>query len=170
MGQCVSESTLTRPRRVHKRMMPMPSSTLHSMFSFRTCSTTVLASLFYLAIFTSLYVTQNGPSVPSRQKQHALGLNVEQAYRDLHVVSVPSYTVRNAHILPVDRRKSSSLQFASKRYHPRFLVGTSTSHSKRLRFHPRRGRRPYERRIRGFGVRKQLNSRVFPREQHSREG
>jgi hypothetical protein len=74
--------------------MPVSSSTLHSIFSLRTGSTTVLASLFYLAIFTSLYVTQNGPSVPSGQAQHALGLNVERAYRDLHVVSVPSYAVR----------------------------------------------------------------------------
>ncbi len=67
------------------------SSILQSIFSFRTGSTTVLASLFYLAVFCSLYVTQYGPRVPSVDKQHTLGISVDQAYRDLHLVGPYSY-------------------------------------------------------------------------------
>ena len=67
----------------------MSTSKIQAFFSFRTVSTTAVASLFYLAIFTSLYVTQYGPSVPSLQSQYALGLSVEHAYRDLHLVSCP---------------------------------------------------------------------------------
>ncbi|KAI9445618.1 hypothetical protein BJY52DRAFT_1315924 [Lactarius psammicola] len=63
------------------------SSILQTIFSFRTGSTTVLASLFYLAIFVSLYRTQSGPQVPSIDRQHALGISVDQAYRDLHLVT-----------------------------------------------------------------------------------
>ncbi|KAI9441833.1 hypothetical protein H4582DRAFT_1420677 [Lactarius indigo] len=63
------------------------SSILQTIFSFRTGSTTVLASLFYLAVFVSLYATQSGPRVPSVDRQHALGLSVDQAYRDLHLVA-----------------------------------------------------------------------------------
>ncbi|KAH9990656.1 hypothetical protein BJV74DRAFT_421616 [Russula compacta] len=63
------------------------SSVLHSIFSFRTGSTTVLASLFYLAIFISLYITQYGPSVPAIERQHALGLDLPQAFRDLHLIA-----------------------------------------------------------------------------------
>ncbi|KAH8981758.1 hypothetical protein EDB86DRAFT_416246 [Lactarius hatsudake] len=63
------------------------SSILQTIFSFRTGSTTVLASLFYLAVFVSLYITQSGPHVPGVDRQRALGLSVDQAYRDLHLVA-----------------------------------------------------------------------------------
>ncbi|KAF8262682.1 hypothetical protein EI94DRAFT_663412 [Lactarius quietus] len=63
------------------------SSTLQSIFSFRTGSTTVLASFFYLAVFVSLYITQSGPQVPSVDRQYSLGLSVNEAYRDLHLVA-----------------------------------------------------------------------------------
>lgn len=63
------------------------SSTLQTVFSFRTGSTTVLASLFYLTIFVSLYITQSGPQVPGVDRQHTLGLSVDQAYRDLQQVT-----------------------------------------------------------------------------------
>ena len=62
------------------------ASTLQTLFSFRTGSTTVLASLFYLAVFVSVYITQYGPQVPSVDRQHTLGLSVNEAYRDLHMV------------------------------------------------------------------------------------
>jgi hypothetical protein len=62
------------------------SSTLQPIFSFRTGSTTVLAFLFYLAVFVSLYITQSGPQVPSVDRQLTLGLSVDQAFRDLHLV------------------------------------------------------------------------------------
>jgi len=116
-------------------------SILHSILSFHTGSTTILASLFYLVIFISLYRTQNGPSVPSIQKQHALGLDVDHAYRDLHLVSLlPSHAVYSAYrVLILDRRASSPLQFSSKRRRARFLAGATTRNSKRTRFYPRRG-------------------------------
>jgi hypothetical protein len=73
--------------------MSISSTILQPIFSFRTPSTTALASLFYLAIFTSLYVTQYGPSVPGLQNQHALGMSVERAYRDLHSVDCQSHII-----------------------------------------------------------------------------
>ncbi|KAI0301738.1 hypothetical protein B0F90DRAFT_1936153 [Multifurca ochricompacta] len=63
------------------------SSILQSLFSFRTGSTTVFAVLFYFAVFLSLYLTQYGPQVPSLERQHAFGLSVESAYRDLHRIA-----------------------------------------------------------------------------------
>ncbi|KAH9018391.1 hypothetical protein EDB85DRAFT_1873820 [Lactarius pseudohatsudake] len=63
------------------------SSSLQPIFSFRTGPTTVLASLFYLAVFVSLYTIQSGPRVPSVDRQHTLDLSVDQAYRDLHLVA-----------------------------------------------------------------------------------
>jgi hypothetical protein len=70
-----------------------------SAFSFRTSSATAFVSLFYLAIFTSLYLTQDGPSLPSLQRQNVLGLSVEHAYRDLHLLSsqamsFPTFLIR----------------------------------------------------------------------------
>ncbi|KAH9961137.1 hypothetical protein BGW80DRAFT_1463970 [Lactifluus volemus] len=47
-----------------------------SIFSFRTGSATAFVSFFYLAIFTSLYLTQYGPSLPTLQKQNELGMSI----------------------------------------------------------------------------------------------
>ena len=62
-----------------------------AIFSFRTLasSTTFFAALLYLVIFTFLYITQYGPSVPPLQRQPALGFDLGQAYQDLHRVSFP---------------------------------------------------------------------------------
>lgn len=79
------------------------SSILQTIFSFRTGSTTVLASLFYLAVFVSLYITQSGPQVPGVDRQHALGLSVDQAYRDLHLVAERPHPY-NSHQNDVVRR------------------------------------------------------------------
>ena len=72
------------------------SSTLQSIFSFRTGSTTVLASLFYFAVFVSLYITQSGPQVPSVDRQLTLGLSVDQAFRDLHLVGFMCHAILNS--------------------------------------------------------------------------
>ena len=156
---------------IHACVSPtLDMSILHSIFSFRTSSTTTLASLFYFVIFISLYRTQNGPSVPSVQKQHALGLDVEHAYRDLHLVSLPSRAVCSTYRgLILDRRASSPLQFPSKRYRARFLARTTARNSERTRFYPRRGWCPHERGIRGFRDRKQHKSHVFSGKEYSRE-
>ncbi|KAI0264235.1 hypothetical protein BC834DRAFT_884353 [Gloeopeniophorella convolvens] len=62
-------------------------SILQAIFSFRTGSTTVLASLLYLGLFVSVYITQLGQPVPSTDAQRALGLDLERAYQDLHVIA-----------------------------------------------------------------------------------
>jgi hypothetical protein len=123
------------------RVIPiLDMSTLLSILSFRTGSTTILVSLFYLVIFISLYRTQNGPSVPSIQKQHALGLDVEHAIRDLHQVCLPSHALCSTYRVPfLDRRASPPLQFPSKRRRTQLFARTTTRNSKRTRFCPRRG-------------------------------
>jgi hypothetical protein len=68
------------------RLFRIPYSNM-SIFSFRTSVATAFVSIFYLAIFTSLYLTQYGPSLPTLQRQDTLGLSVEHAYRDLHLLS-----------------------------------------------------------------------------------
>ena len=55
-----------------------------------SASATLLASLLYLSIFTFLYITQYGPSIPPLQRQHALGFNLGHAYKDLHRVCFPN--------------------------------------------------------------------------------
>jgi hypothetical protein len=74
-------------------LAPVASLPMSLIFSFCTGSTTFLAALLYLAIFTFLYITQYGPSVPSLQRQLALGFNLGQAYQDLHRVSFPGHAV-----------------------------------------------------------------------------
>ena len=85
------------------------SSVLHmSVFSFRTGSTTFFAVLIYLPIFTFLYTTQYGPSVPPLQRQLALGPNLGQAYQDLHRVSFLGHAIYYIHRFspPLDRLRS----------------------------------------------------------------
>lgn len=85
------------------------SSTLQSIFSFRTGSTTTLASLFYLAVFVSLYITQFGPRIPSVDRQHTLGLSVDQAFRDLHLVCLCAYMRFFIRLLSFFRRLQDDL-------------------------------------------------------------
>ena len=118
------------------------SSILQTIFSFRSGSTTVLASLFYLAIFVSLYRTQSGPQIPSVDRQHTLGFSVDQAYRDLHLVGSyaicdPSYI---SYLFLIGCRTTSSLQFAPKRCCTPFPATKGTRHSKRTRLCPCRRR------------------------------
>jgi hypothetical protein len=74
-----------------------------SVFAFRTCSTTVLASFLYLVIFTFLYITQYGPSVPPLKTQHALGFDLGHAYQDLHRVSLPKPCDIHSVFTPVEQ-------------------------------------------------------------------
>lgn len=55
--------------------------------AFRTIPTTVLVLLAYLAIFTSVLLTDQLPGVPKKQR----GLDLNQAYADLHHVGVASF-------------------------------------------------------------------------------
>jgi hypothetical protein len=80
--------------------MAIPSY-LQSVFAFRTISTTIFASFFYLSVFISIYITQYAPSVPAIAKQQALGLNFERAYRDLHLVSLLRHVVFGTHHVAV---------------------------------------------------------------------
>jgi hypothetical protein len=75
-----------------------------------SASATSFPSLLYLAIFTFLYVTQYGPSVPALQRQHALGFNVKHTYDDLHWVSFPGgHAVCSIFTFQVDCGPSTSL-------------------------------------------------------------
>ena len=88
-----------------RSIIVMPATS--SIFSFHTGPTTVLASLLYLAIFTSVYITQYGPSVPSLQRRPALGFNLGHAYQDLHRVSFPGHAVYGIHhFTPPNRLRS----------------------------------------------------------------
>lgn len=62
------------------------SSFLQSVFGFRTVPTTVFLILIYAAAFVSLYVTDQLPAVPAVEKQHGYGVDLEAAYKDLHLV------------------------------------------------------------------------------------
>ncbi|KAF8552963.1 hypothetical protein OG21DRAFT_1442723 [Imleria badia] len=56
---------------------------LRSVFAFNTIPTTVLLVLVYAAIFSTVLVTDNLPSVPRNTR----GLDLDQAWSDLHQVS-----------------------------------------------------------------------------------
>jgi hypothetical protein len=57
-------------------------SGLSAVLAFRTIPTTILITVIYAAIFSTLLVTDQLPSVP----KHTRGLDFQQAYRDLHEV------------------------------------------------------------------------------------
>ncbi|KAG2339609.1 hypothetical protein BDR05DRAFT_938905 [Suillus weaverae] len=58
-------------------------SGLSAVLAFRTIPTTILITVIYAAVFSTLLVTDQLPSVP----KHTLGLDFQQTYRDLHEVA-----------------------------------------------------------------------------------
>ncbi|THH09454.1 hypothetical protein EW145_g2012 [Phellinidium pouzarii] len=56
-----------------------------SVLSFRTLPVTVLTVVVYAAIYFATAITDDLPSVPATKDQH--GLNVDQAYDDLHKIA-----------------------------------------------------------------------------------
>lgn len=58
-------------------------SGLSAVLAFRTIPTTILITVIYAAIFSTLLVTDQLPSVP----KHTRGVDFQQAYRDLHEVA-----------------------------------------------------------------------------------
>ena len=58
---------------------------LYSALQFRTFPATIAIVLVYVAVYISVFVTDEVPSVPSTRQQH--GVNLTQAYQDLHHVS-----------------------------------------------------------------------------------
>lgn len=62
------------------------SSFFQSVFGFRTVPTTVFLVLIYAAAFVSLYVTDQLPAVPGVDQQQGYGVDLEAAYKDLHLV------------------------------------------------------------------------------------
>lgn len=63
-----------------------------AVLGFRSVPTTVLLVLVYVAVFTTVLVTDELPAVPSNQG----GLNITQAYADLHQVrSNPELAIRS---------------------------------------------------------------------------
>ncbi|THH20498.1 hypothetical protein EW146_g874 [Bondarzewia mesenterica] len=67
--------------------MTASSPVFNAIFCFRAASTTSLLVLLYAAIFISLYITDQLPSVPSVDYLHGRGVNFEQTYKDLHLIS-----------------------------------------------------------------------------------
>jgi hypothetical protein len=61
-------------------------SSLFAAFSFRSRQVTALALLLYAAVFVVLFVTDRLAPVSGEGKQHELGLDLEEAYQDLHKV------------------------------------------------------------------------------------
>lgn len=55
-----------------------------AVLGFRSIPTTVLLVLVYVAVFTTVLVTDELPDVPKNQG----GLNISQAYADLYQVSI----------------------------------------------------------------------------------
>ncbi|KAG2158710.1 uncharacterized protein EDB93DRAFT_1290778, partial [Suillus bovinus] len=54
-----------------------------TVLAFRTIPTTILITVIYAAVFSTLLITDQLPSVP----KHTRGLDFQQAYRDLHEVA-----------------------------------------------------------------------------------
>ncbi|KAG2352500.1 hypothetical protein BDR07DRAFT_1384191, partial [Suillus spraguei] len=58
-------------------------SGLSAVLAFRTIPTTILITVIYAAVFSTLLITDQLPSVP----KHTQDLDFQQAYRDLHEVA-----------------------------------------------------------------------------------
>ncbi|KAG0693423.1 hypothetical protein DFH29DRAFT_396814 [Suillus ampliporus] len=58
-------------------------SGISAVFAFRTVPTTIFIAVIYAAVFSTLLVTDQLPSVP----KHTRGLDFQQTYRDLHEVA-----------------------------------------------------------------------------------
>ncbi|KAG2050937.1 hypothetical protein BDR06DRAFT_917279 [Suillus hirtellus] len=58
-------------------------SVLSAVLAFRTIPTTIFITVIYAAVFSTLLITDQLPSVP----KHTRGLDFQQAYRDLHEVA-----------------------------------------------------------------------------------
>ncbi|KAG1799533.1 hypothetical protein EV424DRAFT_1559462 [Suillus variegatus] len=58
-------------------------SVLSAVLAFRTVLTTIFITVIYVAVFSTLLITDQLPSVP----KHTQGLDFQQAYRDLHEVA-----------------------------------------------------------------------------------
>lgn len=58
---------------------------LRNAVSFKPASVTILVLLIYVAIYISVAVTDDLPSIPAAGARH--GLDLDQAYADLHQVS-----------------------------------------------------------------------------------
>lgn len=58
-------------------------SGLSAVLAFRTIPTTILITVIYAAVFSTLLITDQLPSVP----KHTRGLDFQQTYRDLHEVA-----------------------------------------------------------------------------------
>ena len=57
-----------------------------SVLAFKTLPVTVVTFIVYAAIYISIAVLDDVPSVPPKNKQ--LGLDIDVAYADLHKVSL----------------------------------------------------------------------------------
>ncbi|KAI0034889.1 hypothetical protein K488DRAFT_44533 [Vararia minispora EC-137] len=63
------------------------TSSLRTALSFRVRQVTALALLFYVAVSVVLFLTDRLAPTSNAEKQDALGLNLEEAYEDLYVIT-----------------------------------------------------------------------------------
>ena len=68
------------------------------MLGFKTIPVTALTLLVYAAIYIAVLATDDLPSVPSSKKQARIGLDLDDAYADLHQVSG---LLSSKHIYPI---------------------------------------------------------------------
>lgn len=54
------------------------------VLAFRSIPATVAVLLVYVVVYVAVFITDDLPSVPSPKCQH--GLNLDEAYKDLHQV------------------------------------------------------------------------------------
>lgn len=84
---------------------------LSAVLAFRSIPTTILLLLFYLTVFGSVFITDNLPAVPKNTR----GLDLAQAYSDLHQVRLLFHRGIPYLISILDYPQTPSLQFALQR-------------------------------------------------------
>lgn len=60
---------------------------IRAVLGFKTLPVTALTVLVYAAIYATVLITDDLPAIPSARKQVKIGLNLNDAYADLHQVS-----------------------------------------------------------------------------------
>ena len=112
IGDCQGPSSLRRsPGWIHTMSI---RDRLRTVFAFNTIPTTILLVLVYVAVFTTVLVTDNLPAVPKDTR----GLDLDQAWWDLHQVGPLTIPCRRALSPFPGVCQTTSLQLACQRPRP----------------------------------------------------
>ncbi|TFK39821.1 hypothetical protein BDQ12DRAFT_681281 [Crucibulum laeve] len=101
------------------------SEWIASVLGFRTIPTTIIVALAYLAIFTSVFVTDQLPKIPKNRK----GLNFEEAYSDLHHITAQPHPYHSHANEVVHSYILSRIQDVASRYPHVHVVNDLTSNA-----------------------------------------